>query len=100
MKRQSSLSPPPHLLESEKTQIFSTAKPRDVKNMGSGKPWNELENEMWARAWITAFEDTVVGNDQRSNIFYKTVHRRFIGKVAVLKNGVERKYSFQSVGRI
>ena len=48
--------------------------------MGSGKAWDVEENELLARAWIVASEDPVAGNDQRSKLFYDTIHRRFAWK--------------------
>lgn len=68
--------------------------------MGRGKAWDIDENEVLARAWISASEDPIAGVDQRGKLFNETVYRRFSERAPACFAGIEGKYGLRTPGSI
>lgn len=64
--------------------------------MGRGKSWDSKENEVLARAWISASEDPIAGTDQTAKRFVQTVRRRFIEKGPDPSDVTEGRYGYRS----
>lgn len=66
--------------------------------MGRSKASDIEENNILARACISAIEDSIAGADQKAKMFFEIMYCRFIEKGPSVEALVEGKYGFRASG--